>query len=263
MKRIHPDIDRMLWLVAESNDPNAVADFNGRFPEHSLELGKRIAMVRDLKGAGKCVAADAVAPRFYAPRNLPSQPLRFRWALGAVALACLGFASYFFASQALSTRSAGKEAPAAINEPKPPVTVTYHGPSYEPPKYDPNSPTPAQQEIPNYLKPQTVASAGVTLSEALEIIARTCSLELEVAPGVVEKEVSVNYAGMTGFEMLEDLGPRCGFTSFDEGNGKVLIIPAIEESGGASPTVKYKSHEDSTTNSAGRKPTIANGKPDQ
>lgn len=263
MKRMHPDVDKMLWLVAESDDPHAVADFNGRFPEHSLELGKRIAMVRDLKGAGRRASHDALPPRFRAPVQAAPPPARYVWVLGFAALACLGVASFFFASRAFSSQGAKPESQVVQDQTAPPETVSYRGPSYEPPKYDPNSPTPAQPEIADYLKPQSVSSAGITLSEALELIARTCSLKLEVAPGVNETRVSINYANMTGFEMLEDLGPRCGFTSFDEGSGKVLIIPAIEESGGAAPTVKYKSNSDASSPKASGKPTIADGRPDQ
>lgn len=263
MKRIHPDIDKMLWLVAESADPHAVADFSNRFPEHALELGKRIAMVRDLKGAGARATHEAVPPRFRAPAHPAGPRPRFVWALGAAALACLGVASYYLASRAFAGSAPEPKGTVSQGQPLTPETVTYRGPSYDPPKADPNSPTPAEPEIAAYLKPQSVSSAGITLSEALEIIARTCSLKLEVAPGVNEKQVSINYANMTGFEMLEDLGPRCGFTSFDEGSGKVLIIPAIEESGGASPTVKYRSNSDGAATSGAGKPTIANGKPDQ
>jgi hypothetical protein len=75
---------------------------------------------------------------------------------------------------------------------------------------------------------RSIRSDRIRLIEAIRRIGRECGLEIEVAPGMSDPEIVMRYDGMTGMEMLLDLGPRFGFTAFDEGEGRVLIIPTTD-----------------------------------
>ena len=49
--RIAPDVDKLMWTLAESGQPLAVEDFQGRFPELKVELSRRVQLMQDLRNA--------------------------------------------------------------------------------------------------------------------------------------------------------------------------------------------------------------------
>jgi hypothetical protein len=53
-------------------------------------------------------------------------------------------------------------------------------------------------------------------------------LELEIAPGMPNPELVADFRDASGMEMLMELGPRFGFTAFNQGDNRVLIIPALD-----------------------------------
>ena len=107
MKKIAPDIDQLMWTIAETGDQRAIDDFEGRFPDLKYELGKRILVLRELRQARQAGAAPRAVPHFE-PRA-PAVPSwqRPAWAGAAV----LGLAVVALASYALTQsfiRSAGE-----------------------------------------------------------------------------------------------------------------------------------------------------------
>lgn len=232
MKQLGPELDQLMWAVAESKDRRAIEDFEARFPQHVLELGKRMAMVRDLRGA-RSTNLPRTAPLFVPPikRSAP-RALRFGWALGAIAMAAIGTAAFYATQRYL----AGPTPTPAPNEvryvaPEPETVVPENGQSAagSPQGTVPQAPTGlADVPPPKYELPQTVARAEIELADAIRLIAEQCGMQVDVGPGLPDIKVGFDYQGITGLAMLQDMGPRYGFTAFDEGEGRVLIIPALD-----------------------------------
>src|ERR1700722_1257508 len=90
-----PDIDRLLWEVAESQNPPPSDDFEKRFPQLVIELGKRIKLVRELRDARDHGDFKKPVPRF--DRREPTPTFRLTPALATiciVALVAIGFGAY-------------------------------------------------------------------------------------------------------------------------------------------------------------------------
>ena len=230
MKRIAPEIERLMWLVAENRDPKAIADFEQRFPELRYELCKRIAMISGLKVAGRSVAKPPAIPRF-APKSVPqAHPARAWYVLAAAAMCVVAFASYSVAvlgrhpSNSLPTVTPVNTAPP---EAPPESRVVYKDPtggqsdSSVPPSQ--NSSLPIVDPLD---RPIDVTIEGAPLGSALSLIGAKAGLQVDVAPGLAEQLVDVDFAGASPKEIFAQLGSEYGFTAFPQEKGKVLIIPA-------------------------------------
>lgn len=244
MRHIPSDIDSLMWTVAESGDEAAIEDFERRFPEFRGELGGRLAMVRVLKKSKPVTDEPAYqVPRFVLrePVVLPRRPVWTVALLGG--LAVVAFCSY------LVVVSMPKGEPA-----KTPQT-SQQGSNLDP-RNDPsgtfnNGAVPDQRE-PETMNPSDAGAAGkppitsppvvempwdkrqsisihdAPLQDVLRLIAETCKLELELAPGLDNPVVSADFANKTGMEMLRELGREQGFTPLSQGKGRVLIVPTLE-----------------------------------
>lgn len=225
MNRIPPDVDRLMWALADTPEPNALDEFERRYPAYVGELGKRIDMVRRMRGTPLKPDRSRPVPPF---RPVPTQsdwsrPLTAA-AFGLVLLA-LATASYFATRWYLR-----QEAPN-------PVPVVEQ-PSLEPPSvpevvYAPprrfEAPRPAEPKSETErLAPMSVRLEGVPLSAALRAIAEQAGLRLVLAPGFdrIEATVDVDLAEVRPMEAFEMLGRRHGFAAFYQGNREVLVIPA-------------------------------------
>lgn len=238
--KIAPDVERLMWMVAESADPKAVEDFESRFPQLRYELAKRIEMVRNLKASGRSVRREGSIPEFRRPVSLPSPfGARMRWSIAALALSALAFGS-FFATRALIP---AKAAPPVIennsfdptnvpNEVEPDV-IRSEEPAAEETMASEESGIKQPDDVPllesAWLKRQTVKFQRIGLANALHAIGAQCGLKLDVPDDMPNDEIVVNYQGMTGMEILADMGPRFGFTAFDQGGGHVIIVPTRDE----------------------------------
>ena len=240
--KIAPDVERLMWMVAESADQNAVEDFESRFPQLRYELAKRIEMVRNLKASGRSIRREGAIPQFRKPAaSLPSPfGARMRWSIAALALSALAFGS-FFATRALIPP---KAPPPVIDNPSfdptnvsDPVNPDVQTP--EEPDTIENSTTtepmglkpPDDQPIPDaaWQRPQTVKFQRIGLASALQAIGLQCGLKLDIPDDMPNDEIVVDYRGMTGLEILADMGPRFGFTAFDQGGGQVIIVPTRDD----------------------------------
>lgn len=239
--RIAPDVDQLMWVLAEQKDRKAVEEFEERFPELRLELAKRVALVNNLRGAGRALHPEA--PRFRAPQSAPP---RWNRPLAAVFLAaCLSALALgtFYATRALlperavpisnpapTERPVGTPAPVPVPAPDPGLSAPGEAlPTAPPPAIDP----PAY--IPKYLQRHSIAIQEASLLTVLEAIATQTGMQVEVAPGFEDVKISCDYRDSTGLEMLQDLGAKFGFTALSQGGNKVLIVPAVDSRTGGGP----------------------------
>ncbi len=238
MKRIAPDIDRLMWTLAEARDLPAIAEFEGRFPDLRLELAKRVALVGGLRGAR--FEQGPPAPRFQPsarPQPLWGRPLALAAGLAALAVLASGA---FVGTRALLASRGGEPGPGASNpavlEPSSP---THSNPpdSIVVPPPEPSGPlaSAADPEPPAFLKPISVRIEDAPLLAVVQAIASQSGLSLEVAPGMPNFNVTASYSGIAGVRMLQDLGRKYGFSVLGQGGNNVLLIPVVDESATGEP----------------------------
>ncbi len=214
------EIDEWMWLVAEDGSSEAVREFERRYPGHTLELHRRLEMMERLRKVGRARSLGE-RPRF-APRM--NRPAPWQWMGGLACLLLIGGVSYF-ATLRLSTKAKALPAPASMahtspwNETPPqtggtPVTANMTRVA------SPAEPTPNAQN--------TVRMEAVELRTALELLAAQGQIRLQFAPDMPNPTIRFSYTGYSTMEMLEDLGRHLGFTPFDQGDGTILIVPAID-----------------------------------
>ncbi|MCX7800318.1 MAG: hypothetical protein N2109_08260 [Fimbriimonadales bacterium] len=223
MNRIPREIDQLMWALAEQPDPAALEEFQRRHPAYVGELGRRIAMVRSLKG---CQPLGQAPPPFQ-PRQV-AEP-RPRWVLAAAfgsVLVALCFASYLAANWYL-----GRSVPPAEPRVEQPAVAPPRLPEvvYAPPRRfeapQPALPTSETELLP----PLSVRLRDVPLSVALRAIAEQAGLRVTLAPGFerLDATVDVDLAETKPMDAFAILGRRYGFTAFYQGNREVLVIPAV------------------------------------
>ena len=159
--------------------------------------------------------------------------------MGIAAVAAASFTAVYMSAP----RSSAKTELVKTDVKPEPVVTGYEDapklnrPVFVEPPVEPDPPAPKLDDTPRYLKPQTVAIRRARLSTALQTIAVQGGLELVIGPGLVDPEVDVDYSGMNTIQILQDMGQQYAFTPFDQGNGSVIIVPAVEnpvETGGRS-----------------------------
>jgi hypothetical protein len=224
-----------MWSVAESKDPNAILEFQDRFPQYRLELMKRVNALSDLRKAKG--GQKGVTPEFRPrpPAQGASRPARFAFfAFGGFLLAGIAAASFFAVSLALR----GNPSAAA------PYATRLGDASLQSsskPSIDPVTPTPIPV-VPNVggepaslptadSKPMSLHIERAQLSTVLNALADQAQWQLTIAPGTPDPEIHVDYDGQSATSIVEDLGKRFGFTAFDEGQHQVLVVPAVDGRG--------------------------------
>lgn len=236
MKRIPADIDQLMWTIAEGGDLTAADDFEKRFPEFRGELASRLVMVRGLRQSKPAETVERTIPRFVPRSPEVTAPRRPVWTVALLGgLATVAFASYLVVINL--PKPSAKPNPTPPGQSRDPVVVPIDDRQRtggEPGEMAPvenggKSDTPAKPtlEMP-WDKPQSLAIEGAPLQDVLKLIATTCHLQIELAPGMPNPNVDVAYQGRTGMEMLKDLGRQYKFTPLYQGNGQVLIVPAID-----------------------------------
>lgn len=240
--KIAPEIEQLMWLAAESGDPNAIADFERKFPNLRYELSKRIDIVRSLKQSKKLGKREGSIPQFMPRTHQSIGGNRLRLSIAAVGLCALAFGSYVVTKELMSPPP--KEAPPVVHNtlpetvvrpnPEPDKNALRTTPSNVEPIDNGHGLTPPEDESPAVAKwqqPQTVKLQHAKLADALRAIGAQCGLNIVIPPDMPDLDIVVNYRDMTGFEMLADMGPRFGFTAFDQGDGNVIVVPARAEEG--------------------------------
>lgn len=233
--RIAPEIEELMWTLAESRDPQALDEFGRRYPELIQELGKRLAMTAGLRGARVAGTVSSI-PRFtmrHRPQPIWSRPLAL--AAAAVVLSGLAIASFTL------TRDLSRPSPVVVVPKVEPVRqdpVVTQVPIPELPLRGRTAPSGTQNAPPpvvaEHMVPRTVEIASARFPEALERIGRETGLQIsmpDLPPDLADIQIEVRYYNKSGMEMLADLGAKYGFTAFSQGGNKVLIVPAREGQG--------------------------------
>jgi len=235
VKGVPPEIDALMWQLAENGGPVAQAEFEARHTRYAPELSRRIHMVAELREAGK-----TVVPRpTFTPRPARVAPTP-RWAVGAVAgLAVLAVGAVAYVAASGNERRQASPVPAprsvpavdvgTVTVPQPEVVVKEPAP-VEPPlsTVEPRTAEPKAEKRPKYLDPRDTHIAETSLVAAIKLVAAGGGLEATLAPGFVDRTVSVDYGGLNTIDTLKAMGEEHGFSVLEEGEGQVLLIPVRE-----------------------------------
>lgn len=231
MKGIPPEIDALLWRLAEDGGPTARAEFEARHTRYGPELERRIRMVAELRQAGK---TPTRRPAF-TPRPVRTVPAP-RWAIGgAVGMSVLAVGAVAYV---LASGGERPEPPKSVS-PVPPRTVQA-APATAPPSATPEKPTEIVQkeepkdeskpaETPKYLLPREVKITDTSLTRAIQLVAASGGLQVTVAPGFEDRKVTFDYPGLNTIETLKAMGNEFDFTVLEEQEGHVLVVPAREQ----------------------------------
>jgi hypothetical protein len=230
MKGIPPEIDALMWQLAENGNPVAQAEFEARHTRYGPELTRRIRMVGELRQAGKAVTARPT----FTPRPARVVPPS-RWAVGAaVGLAVVAVAAVTFVATTSGEKpSVSAPKPQVVHqEPTTPSQAQKPNPVTSPPKDLVTSNEDRQPEEPNpenasdYLKPRDIHLEDASLTAAITLVAEKSGLEVTLAPGFKDRRVSLDYRGQNAIEILREMGEQYGFTIFQESEGHLLAVPA-------------------------------------
>ncbi|HAY14779.1 MAG TPA: hypothetical protein PLB31_03400 [Fimbriimonadaceae bacterium] len=251
MSMLPEDRDELMWELARDPLSEAAQQYRQRYPEDVAELESRASML------GKFTAAKPVGPAIIpAPHVLlekPTPEVRMpRWSLGvAAALLIVSMALGYMAitrpqPQNLAIESGPRSLQATENQAK--DTADESGErriqgtnSGTPEGVDPNVapgsnntvPTgpqplaPVQPADPTML-PITIQDEGTSLRSVIEQIGMAAGLTIEFAPGFTDSPVSVRYVNVPAMTILKTLGQSNGFTPLNQGDRKVLIVPATD-----------------------------------
>jgi hypothetical protein len=253
-QRIPREIDDLMWSVVESGDMAAIDQFADRYPMYKAELGKRLGAVRKLRASRPGMEA-AHAPRF-TPKSGTTTPLpsrQPRWAMGLAAAAALS-ALAFGSTVAYRELVLNRPAPVVRVEPVPtdPVEVpevAVKGPTtqdyrvYDPDKSGTVPPRQPEPRVMPWDKPIAFRAEGIRLMNAIEAIAMQGSLTIEVAPGMPDISINLDYQDASAISILRALGQNFGFTVLEQQPGTVLLVPERDPNAAAGTVASGHSEE--------------------
>ncbi len=230
MKKVAPELESLMWTLAEDGNDRAIDEFGNRHPEMRTELLHRIQMVKGLRGAKKrTVEAPKAIPRFIPKETKPSGP---RYLVAGLVLAALGALTFAVTMMVTPAPRGHKEDPLPTQPSfvAPRQTVQTPLPQVDAvPKVEP--PTPAQTAADQGLKPGTLKIEHAPLMTVIQMISAVCGVTIEPAPGMPNPDVVVDYRNMNAMQMLRDLGKQYNFTPLDQHDGSILVVPAVDRSG--------------------------------
>jgi hypothetical protein len=229
MKRVAPELESLMWTLAEERNERAIDEFGERHPELRSELLRRIEMVKGLRGAKKKpIEQPKPIPRFV-PKEVPSRGPAY--VVGGLVLAAL--CALAFAVTALLTPWPHPQANEPLKQPNPQPVVQ------NPPQPNPRQGETQSNPIPSQTDPKTdetekppklgtIKIEHAPLFTVLRLMSDECGVDVQHAPGLKNQDVVVDYRDMTAMEMLHDLGKQYGFTPEDQHDGSIIVIPAID-----------------------------------
>ncbi len=237
MKHVAPELDSLMWTLAEEGNERAIDEFGQRHPALRGELIYRIKMVKGLRSAGKPTAVAAVIPKF-TPRESGSHVVHSRATnitVGALVFASIAAAAFVITTFLTPEKRFHKEdlpkpppvasnaAPIRVPEPKGPVVNL--APIKEPDPVLKGNQSEASQ------RPTSVSIDHAPLLTVLQMMSEISGTQITSAPGMPNPVVDVDYHNMSAMEMLRDLGKRYAFTPLDQHDGSILVVPAVDHSG--------------------------------
>ncbi len=230
--RVPREIDELMWVVAETGDPETCEQFLERYPEFAAELDQRVKMVSNLRGSRPKKSPSLFVPRENVRHFGPS-----RLAVAGVAmlvLASVTFATFATVQFVNSKRSQPplieKQPEIIFNPPNFPVpeatTGTLpDGTGLNEPLATNQPPITEQTTFDPYLGLITIESEDIQLSEAIKKIASSAGLDATIAPGFVDKRIKISFINQPAIDVLTKLGSYFSFTPVKEGTVDLLIIP--------------------------------------
>jgi hypothetical protein len=254
LKKIAPEIEALMWTLAETGNQQAVEEFEVRFPHLRLELAKRSVMVRSLRQNRPDPGPSPTIPHFTpAPPQRPA-PAKAHYALtcafAAIAASALGYTLYSDSRPkpvvltpvpAVNLGPVQTPQPVVSNSlPNPPRPVSPTVPD-SPPKTSrdvPGTSPPMRDALePKWNKAQTVSMRKVPLLMIARLVAKEGGLSLEIAPNMPDPSIDVDYRQVSAADILKDLGRTYSFTPMLSDDGSVILIPAVAQAntGGAVP----------------------------
>ncbi|HMS56417.1 MAG TPA: hypothetical protein PKA27_13540 [Fimbriimonadaceae bacterium] len=248
MKHVPQDIEALMWAVAENPTPDALNDFQERFPDLSVELFRRVRMVSAFKSTRP---QQSSIPRFH---GAPSRGFQWRpatTALAAFALVALSVGSYVVTKGLVGSEP---EVPQPVIQASGSGTRSSSPPEQMNPRVPPNltHSQPGEVRVPEVVveppkAPErfTVKMSGLALSQALFAVGQQCRVQFELAPGMSDEEVEFNLIDLTLDEILGELGRKYGFTALPQEAGRYLIVPVSTDN---SAGMVGKTHPEADTN---------------
>lgn len=254
--KIPPDVDELMWAIAEQDDPNAVYQFEMRYPKYAEEMLRRLKAIDALKISGKVVDRTSVTPQVPAFRNIEVAKPSYVVPAVVAGLTTVAIAAVIVVSNSRVNRL---ESPVAVNlnpatvnrnvdrnqssQNLNPTVSTQQIPNYNLSQNNyvvpPMNPTPS----PSYSPPNYADSNSLGMSEpkkslileaaplhaAIMLVAEAGKLQVTLAPGLPNPEVKLNFENMTAKEMLDELGATYAFTVLPDGERRYLILPIKDE----------------------------------
>jgi hypothetical protein len=235
MKGFPPEVDSLMWAVAEDGKDSAIHEFVGRYPQFRGELMRRVNMVTELRRHSKPVHQEL--PRFVLRGQKPAVSKKGIAIGGTLCFAALAAAAYTIStfvkqenaipevrlphiSKAFLKKAPSQGIPMAV-----PAIPPENAPST-------NSATPAAPdaaEQPVYMRPQArIFMKDANLEMVMQAIAAQGKMKLQIGPGFVDQQVSVDYQDVSPLEALQRMAKEYGFTVLDEGGGQFIALPAVD-----------------------------------
>jgi len=247
MKKVAPELDALMWTLAEEGNARAIDEFGARHPNLRGELLHRISMVKGLRDSKTHLATPRVATPKFVPREPHVSMMQARGPaaiVGGLVLAAIAAAAFLVTTIMApaprptvvpieQTTEKGGSSAVVKTEDKP-VEVS-------PVQSDPTTPGPGsrtidppsvndEKDVADSTKPTNLRIDNAPLFTVLNLMQDLCGVKIQFAPGTLNPMVSVDYHGMTAMDMLRDLGKRYAFTPLDQHDGSIWVVPVVDKS---------------------------------
>lgn len=241
---IAPEVDKLMWSVAESGDARAIEDFVRRFPELKHELSKRAYLVGGLRDAKSLHLNIPPRPAFVPnAKGGGSVVPRGKSAIALSLVAGIAFAGVTYLKLQSTGAPVGQTPvvsggairtcdtdarhsiphrhsmtmvePTVVQSPEPIEDIAHR----------PYPRTVPQKNAGAREKTDDVTLKQAPLQAAIHVVATHFGLSVETAPDLPNPSVDLEYHGQTGSQILQDMGKRYGFNVVEEGTNKYLLLP--------------------------------------
>lgn len=224
-----------MWAIVDQDDPNAVYEFEKRYPRYSNELFRRLKTVDALKASGKKVPVASV-PVF---KNVEAAKPNYRLPVLLTATAILAISVFAFYGGSFGRKSEvppQPPTPVAASSVKPEVVMsndlskqTVTVPSQTPFTSPSTGAARLEPIVSPGSKPIEMHIESAPLHAAIQLIAQAGGLKVTIAPGLANPNIKVDYDLMTPLQMLQALGRDYAFTPLMDGERDILVLPARDE----------------------------------
>ncbi|MBS1709759.1 MAG: hypothetical protein JSS65_13690 [Armatimonadetes bacterium] len=245
--KLPPAIDAAMWELAETGDQAALDAFVSRYPEYQAEMAQRVRMVHGLKNLKPSAKAQG---RFVPVSDPLPMPTQNRWALPVAATLVLG--SLVFATVSFTRWLDSQHKPEIpIVQENPPLKVKPQPIDQREPddprvKKELTAGGNGQAQQPEAPKtpwdvPVTLVSDRANLAATLRELALQAGVTLDIAPGMPEVDIQVDYRNQPAMLVLKDMGKNFGFSVLIQTQNTALVVPAVDPRAPAPESISGKS----------------------